>query len=157
MKLLMKWAQIFNNYQTLHQEDQWLNILSSSVVFYVLSRHSSLITDKGFNLFDECAARCVHLFPQEKECTSSFWGYSKMYTFGSTSNSQRMLAEINESGTIAKIRIIYSEKWYCQTLNAFRIISTKMKISLLIIILWCCSSLHIQTIGIQIQISCFEK
>ena len=24
------------------------------------------MTDKGFNLFDECAARCVHMFPEEK-------------------------------------------------------------------------------------------
>ena len=38
------------------------------------------MTDKGFNLFDECAARCVHLFPLEEECTSSSWGDSKMYT-----------------------------------------------------------------------------
>ena len=36
------------------------------------------MTDKGFNLFDECAARCVHLFPQEEECTSSSWGDGKM-------------------------------------------------------------------------------
>ena len=63
------------------------------------------MTDKGFNLFDECAARCVHLFPQEEECTSSSWGDSKMYTSSSIANSQRMQAEINKSGTIAKIRI----------------------------------------------------
>ena len=25
------------------------------------------MTDKGFNFFDECAARCVHLSPQEEE------------------------------------------------------------------------------------------
>ena len=63
------------------------------------------MTDKGFNLFDECAARCVHLSPQEEECTSPSWGGSKMYTSGSIANSQRMLTEINESGAIAKIRI----------------------------------------------------
>ena len=55
------------------------------------------MTDKGFNLFDECAARCVHLSPQEEECTSPSWGGSKMYTSGSIANSQRMLTEINES------------------------------------------------------------
>ena len=32
---------------------------------------------KKFNLFDGCAARCVNLFPQEEECTSSFWGEVK--------------------------------------------------------------------------------
>ena len=30
-----------------------------------------MVSDKGFNLFDECAAECVHLGPQEEECTSS--------------------------------------------------------------------------------------
>ena len=63
------------------------------------------MTDRGFNLFDECAARCVHLHPKEEEYTSSSWGDSKMYTSGSIANSQRMLTEINESGAIAKIRI----------------------------------------------------
>ena len=60
---------------------------------------------KVFNLFDKCAPRCVHLFRQEEEYTSSSWGDSKMYTSGSIENSQRMLTEINESGTIAKIVI----------------------------------------------------
>ena len=63
------------------------------------------MTDNGFNLFDECAARCVHLFPQEEECTSSSWGDSKMYTSSSIANSQRVQTEINESGTTTKIRI----------------------------------------------------
>ena len=63
------------------------------------------MTDKGFNLFDECAARCIHLFPQEEKCTSSSWGDSKMYTFGSIKNSQRMLTEINKNDAIAKIKI----------------------------------------------------
>ena len=63
------------------------------------------MTDKGFNLFDEWAARCGHLSPQEEECTSSSWGHSKMYTFGSIGNSQKMLTEINKSGAVAKIKI----------------------------------------------------
>ena len=58
--------------------------------FPVLPRHTSIMTDKGFNLFYECAARCVHLFPQEEECTSYFRGDSKMYTSSSIANSQRM-------------------------------------------------------------------
>ena len=60
---------------------------------------------KGLNLFDEYAARCVHLFPQEEEYTSSSWGDSKMCTPGSIGNSLRMLTKIKESGSIAKIRI----------------------------------------------------
>ena len=61
--------------------------------------------DKGFNLFDECATRYVHLFPQEEKCTSSSWGDSEMYTSSSIGNLQRMQTEINESGTMGKIRI----------------------------------------------------
>ena len=75
------------------------------------------MTDKGLNLFDECASRCVHLSPQEKECTSSSWGNSKMYTSGSIASSQRVLNKIKETCAIAKIRINkdFSGKWYCQT------------------------------------------
>ena len=60
------------------------------------------MTDKRFNLFDRCAAKCVHLFPEEEECTSSSWGDSKMYTSGSIANSQKMLTEINDSDAIVK-------------------------------------------------------
>ena len=58
------------------------------------------MTDKELNLFDKCAAICVHLFLQEEECTSSPWGDSKTYAFGIIANSQRIL-----SGAITKIRI----------------------------------------------------
>ena len=61
------------------------------------------MTDKSFNIFDECATRCVHLFPKEENCTSSSWGKSKMYTCSSIANSQSMQPEINESDTIDKI------------------------------------------------------
>ena len=54
------------------------------------------MTDKAFNLLDECPVRCVCLFPQEEEYTSPCWGESKMYT--SEKN------ETNESGTISKTR-----------------------------------------------------
>ena len=63
------------------------------------------MTHKVFDLFDECAARCVDLFLKKEEYISSFWGDSKMYTSGSMTNSQTMLTEINESGALAKIRI----------------------------------------------------
>ena len=63
------------------------------------------MTDKGFNPFDECATRCVHLLPQKEECTSLSWGDSKMYTSSCIANSQKMQTEINESGTTAQIRI----------------------------------------------------
>ena len=72
---------------------------------YVLLRHANIMTDKGFNIFIECAARCVHLFPEEEECTSSFWEGSKMFTSGKIPHSQRTLAEINKSGAIDEGRI----------------------------------------------------
>ena len=62
------------------------------------------MTDKRFNLFDGCAAKRVHGFLQEKECTSSSWEDTKMYTTGSIENSQKMLTEINDRDPIAKIR-----------------------------------------------------
>ena len=61
------------------------------------------MTEKGFNLFGECVARCLYLFPQEEECTSSSWRDSKMYTSSSIANLQRMHTEIKESGTIVKV------------------------------------------------------
>ena len=33
------------------------------LIFYVLLRHTNIMKDKGFNPFDECVPRCVHLFP----------------------------------------------------------------------------------------------
>ena len=90
------------------------------------------MTDKGLNLFDECASRCVHLSPQEEECTSSSWGDSKMYTSGSIASSQRMLTKIKETCTIAKIRISV-ESDTVKHLKSFRIISREMPTSLLIL------------------------
>ena len=40
------------------------------------------MVDKGRNLSDECNGECLHLCPQEEECTSSSWGDSKTYTPG---------------------------------------------------------------------------
>ena len=34
--------------------------------FYVLTRHTNTLTDKGFNVFDGCASRCVNHSPQEE-------------------------------------------------------------------------------------------
>ena len=61
------------------------------VVFFSVQQwpcHNNILADKGLNLFDECAADFVLLCPQEKECTSSSWGDSKMYTPGTIANSQ---------------------------------------------------------------------
>ena len=46
------------------------------------------MADKGLNIFDEYASRCVHMSPQEEECTSSLWRDSKMYTSDNIVSSQ---------------------------------------------------------------------
>ena len=103
MKLLMKWAQFINNYQksTLGGPMMKQFVLQSC---FLLRRNTNIMTDKGINLFDECAVRCVHLLSQE-ECNSSSQGDSKMNASSDIANSHRMQTEINERSTIAKIRI----------------------------------------------------
>ena len=54
------------------------------------------MADKGLNLFGECAAKCVHLPPQEIECISSSLGDSEMYAPGT-------------NGAIAKVRILVEQ------------------------------------------------
>ena len=110
--------------------------------FNVLSRHASIMTNKGFNLFDDCAVRCVHLFPEEEEYTFSSWGDSKTYTSGGIAYSQRMLTEINKSSAIAKIRICV-ESNTVKHLKVFGIISSKMHISFLTLSWWLFGCLHI--------------
>ena len=55
-----------------------------------------MMSDKGLNLFDECAAECVHLLPQEEQCLFNSKMYNKMDTPGTIANSQRMLTKINK-------------------------------------------------------------
>ena len=129
IKLLMKWTQFISNYQksTLGGPRKKQFVLQSC--FYVLPRHTNLIWDKGFILFDECASRCVNLSPPDQECTSSTWWNTKMYTSGTIASSPRILTEIKESGTIAKTRISV-ESDTVKHLKAFTIISGEMSISL---------------------------
>ena len=68
------------------------------------------MADKGLNLSDECAAECVHLCPQEEECTSS-WVDGKMYTPGTIANPQRTLTKINRHDAVAKVKILLKQ-WY---------------------------------------------
>ena len=95
------------------------------------------MTDKGLNLFDDCAAECVYLCPQEEDCTSSSLGHNKIYTLSIIKNSQtdRASTEI--------------KKWCCcqgknfsrtrdtmRHLKTFRVISNEMAV-LLLILCWC--------------------
>ena len=70
--------------------------------------HNNIETGKGLNLFDDCAAECVYLCPQEEECTSSSWGHSKVYTLGTMENSKtdRAPTEIDKLGAAVKERIL---------------------------------------------------
>ena len=66
------------------------------------------MTDKGLNLFDDCAAECVYLCPQKEECTSSSWGDCKVYNPGTIANSHKYRAatKINKNGAVVKVRIL---------------------------------------------------
>ena len=67
----MKWGQFISNYQKSILGGPMTKQSVLQPCFFVLPRHTNIMIDKGFNLFNECAAKCVHLFPQEEECTSS--------------------------------------------------------------------------------------
>ena len=60
-----------------------------------------------------------------------------MYISGSKANSQRMLTKINETGVIAKLTIWVESDSGNISVKTFRIISSEMKISLLILS-WSC-------------------
>ena len=53
----------------------------------------------------------VQLNVQGEECTFSSWGRSKMYTLGTIaiSQTQRVPAEINKNGAVAKVYKSFSE------------------------------------------------
>ena len=65
-----------------------------------------MIDKSIFQSFDECVARCVHISPQEENCTSSSWGDRKIYTSGSRVNLQKETTEIDKTGDIAKVKML---------------------------------------------------
>ena len=70
--------------------------------------HNNIETGEGLNIFDDCAAECVYLCSQEEECTSPFWGHSKIDTLCTMANSQtdRAPSEINKNGAVVKLSIL---------------------------------------------------
>ena len=75
MNILMKWTQFINSNQKSTLGGPMMKQFAlQSCFFFVLPRHTNIVTDKGSNFFDECAARYLHLFPQEEECAYFFWG-----------------------------------------------------------------------------------
>ena len=79
-----------------------------------------------------CCQMCSYV-PSRRRVHSSCRKGSKMYTFDSITNSQRMLTEINKSGAIAKKKKIRVKSDTVKHLKAFRIISSEIPISLLIL------------------------
>ena len=96
--------------------------------------HNNIVTDKGLNLFDDCAAECVHLCPQEEDCTSFSLGHSKIYTPGTIAISQRdrTPTKINKNGAVTKVRISGTRDTI-RHLRTFRVISNEIPVLLLIL------------------------
>ena len=69
--------------------------------FQQWSFHNNIGADRGLNLFDEYVSGCVHLCPQEEECTCS-----KCTDHSKFTNRQRMPTKINKNGSAAKVRIL---------------------------------------------------
>ena len=65
-----------------------------------------MISDKGLNFFDECAAEYLHLCCQEEQCTFSLRGENKMHTPGTIAKLQRMKTKMNKNGAISEVRIL---------------------------------------------------
>ena len=74
----------------------------------------NIVSDKDLNLFDDCAAEWVYMYPQKEERTSSSWGHSKMYTAGTIGNSKtdRASTERNKNGAVVKVRILVELRMY---------------------------------------------
>ena len=79
----------------------------------MLPRYSNIMTDKGFNLFDKCAAQCLHFTVPP----------------GRRGASQMTPAEINKTSAINKVRILVEQ--VVRRLKTFHFITTEMPISLL--------------------------
>ena len=59
-----------------------------------VNEHDQYYDGKGLDFFDECAAKCLPMFPQEEESTSSSWEDRKIYKAGIIANSQTTPTEI---------------------------------------------------------------
>ena len=71
---------------------------------------SRIMADKGFNLFDECAARCIHFTVPP----------------GKRGASQMTPAEVKKTSSVAKVRILVEQ--VIRRLKTFRILATEMNI-----------------------------
>ena len=69
-------------------------------------RHNHIVTDKGSNLLDECAVECVHLCPQEEECTPPSEGTVNVPIWHYIEFTGRMLIKVNKNNAAVKARIL---------------------------------------------------
>ena len=98
--------------------------------------HDNIVADKGLNLFDECTAECVYLYPQEEQCTSSFWGDSKKCTPSKFTDRQRTPTKIFKKWCCCQIKNLSGTRDTIRYLKTFRVISNEMLV-LLLILCWC--------------------
>ena len=66
------------------------------------------MADKGLNLCDERAAKCV-ICALSKKSAHVLPNGSKRYTHGTIANSQRTPTKINKNGAMAKVRILMEQ------------------------------------------------
>ena len=72
------------------------------------------MTEKGVNLFDDCAAECVYIYMDiyigsfRKKSVFFFQGYRKIYIPGTMANLQtdKALTKTNKTGAVARLRIL---------------------------------------------------
>ena len=79
-----------------------------------LPSYSSIMADKGFNLFDECTARNIHFIVPP----------------GRRGASQMTPSEVNKTSAIAKVRIPVEQ--VIRRIKTFKILATEMSVSMLI-------------------------
>ena len=90
----------------------------------------NIVTNKGLNLFDDCAAKCVYLCLQEEECT-----YSKIYTPGTIANSKtdRTPTKKNHKWCCFQSNNFSRTRDTIRHLKSFRVISSEVLVLLLIL------------------------
>ena len=155
MKLLMKWAQFINNYQKSTPGGPLMKQFVLQSCFFMYYRGILMLWQTKGLIFLMNVLPDVYICSHRKKSTPLL----REGTVKCTEQPRKFTEYANWN----KWKWHYSQnkdlsrKWYCQTLKAFRIISSKMKISLLILSWWCFSCLHIQRIGIQYTDQLFWK
>ena len=88
-------------------------LTKESHFLYELPSNSSIMADKGFNLFDDCTARNIHFIVPP----------------GRRGASQMIPSEVSKTSAIAKVRILVEQ--VIRIIKTFKILATEMSISIL--------------------------